>query len=151
MVILSSSSVTFGSYWSTPAGHSSTGAVSNCRLPFPLIFTTSLPDSFAGKSAFCKWASIEKIPTEPLKETGLFISSDSGEHWKQQSATANITARPFYFSVIKVDPKDPKRVYRPAFTFAYSDDGGFSYNESGNDGGYAVSYTHLTLPTKRIV
>jgi photosystem II stability/assembly factor-like uncharacterized protein len=76
------------------------------------------------------------------KETGLFISSDGGENWKQQSATANITARPFYFSVIKVDPQDPKRVYRPAFTFAYSDDGGYSYNESSGDGGWVHSDQH---------
>jgi photosystem II stability/assembly factor-like uncharacterized protein len=76
------------------------------------------------------------------KETGLYISKDGGENWKQQSATANITARPFYFSVIKVDPKDPKRVYRPAFTFAYSDDGGYSYTESSGDGGWLHSDMH---------
>ncbi len=76
------------------------------------------------------------------KETGLFISSDGGESWKQQSATANITARPFYFSVIMVDPKDPKRVYRPAFTFAYSDDGGYSFSEANGDGGWLHSDQH---------
>lgn len=76
------------------------------------------------------------------KETGLYISSDGGETWKQQSATANITARPFYFSVIKVDPNDPKRVYRPAFNFAYSDDGGYSFTDASGDGGWVHSDMH---------
>ena len=49
------------------------------------------------------------------KETGLFISADGGESWKKQSATINVVSRPFYFSTIEIDPKDPKRVYRPGF------------------------------------
>src|SRR5579871_442874 len=76
------------------------------------------------------------------KETGLYISSDGGENWKQQSATSNITARPFYFSVIKVDPNDAKRVYRPAFSFAYSDDGGYSFTDASGDGGWVHSDMH---------
>jgi photosystem II stability/assembly factor-like uncharacterized protein len=76
------------------------------------------------------------------KETGLFISQDGGEHWKQQSATSNITARPFYFSVIQVDPVDAKRVYRPAFTFDYSDDGGFSFTNASSDGSAVHSDEH---------
>ena len=49
--------------------------------------------------------------------TGLYISSDGGESWKQQSATFNVVSRPFYFSTLVIDPKDPKRVYRPALNF----------------------------------
>ena len=52
-------------------------------------------------------------------ETGLYISADGGENWKQQSATMNVVSRPFYFSTLVVDPKDPKRVYRPAFIFLF--------------------------------
>jgi len=59
------------------------------------------------------------------KATGLYISEDGGESWKSQSATMNVCARLFYFSTIAIDPKDEKRVYRPAFQFAYSDDGGY--------------------------
>ncbi|MBK8242932.1 MAG: glycosyl hydrolase [Saprospiraceae bacterium] len=74
--------------------------------------------------------------------TGLFISSDYGESWKQQSATMNIVSRPFYFSTIVIDPKDAKRVYRPAFTFSYSDDRGYSFNDASNDGGWVHSDHH---------
>jgi len=76
------------------------------------------------------------------KNTGLYISSDAGETWKNQSATSNIVARPFYFSTIAVDPKDPKRVYRPAFSFAYSNDGGYSFSEATSDGGWVHSDMH---------
>jgi photosystem II stability/assembly factor-like uncharacterized protein len=67
-------------------------------------------------------------------KTGMYISSDGGDNWKQQSATFNIVARPFYFSTLVIDPKDPKRVYRPAYSFAYSSDGGYSFSEASNEG-----------------
>lgn len=89
-------------------------------------------------------------PSDPKKmwaivesgNTGLYISDDGGESWKNQSATMNVCARPFYFSTIEVDPKDPKRVYRPAFEFAYSDDGGYSFSTATGDGGWIHSDMH---------
>ena len=75
-------------------------------------------------------------------ETGLYISADGGETWKKQSAGLNVVARPFYFSTIAIDPKDPKRVYRPAYTFAYSVDGGYSFAGPSNDGASVHSDHH---------
>ncbi|MCC6816245.1 MAG: glycosyl hydrolase [Saprospiraceae bacterium] len=74
--------------------------------------------------------------------TGLYISRDAGENWKQQSSTMNVVSRPFYFSTIIIDPKDPKRVYRPAFTLSYSDDGGYSFSDVSNEGGWVHSDHH---------
>ena len=74
--------------------------------------------------------------------TTLLISSDGGESWKYQSATSNVTARPFYFSTLVVDPQDPKRVYRPAFSLSISNDGGYSFSEASNDGGWVHSDHH---------
>ena len=82
------------------------------------------------------WAIVES------ENTGLYISSDGGENWKELSATANIRSRPFYFSTLEVDPKDPKRVYRPAFNFAYSSDGGYSFAEASEEGGWIHSDHH---------
>jgi photosystem II stability/assembly factor-like uncharacterized protein len=62
--------------------------------------------------------------------TGLYISGDGGENWKQQSATLNVISRPFYFSTLVVDPFDAKRVYRPAYSFSYSVDGGYSFTDA---------------------
>jgi len=106
--------------------------------------TNGLPPKPFGRVALALAPSSPKnlLAIVESRETGLFISQDGGEHWKQQSATANIVARPFYFSVIKVDPFDAKRVYRPAFTFAYSDDGGYSYTDAAGDGGWLHSDMH---------
>ncbi len=64
------------------------------------------------------------------KIPGLYISEDEGESWKKLAATENITARPFYFSTLVYDPKDSLRVYRPAFDFEYSIDGGYSWSNT---------------------
>ncbi len=76
------------------------------------------------------------------EKTSLLISADGGESWKYQSANNNVTARPFYFSTLVVDPKDPKRVYRPAFSFSTSVDGGYSFSDASNAGGWVHSDHH---------
>jgi photosystem II stability/assembly factor-like uncharacterized protein len=99
--------------------------------------TKGLPPKPFGRIAFALAPSAPEnlLAIVESKETGLYISADGGENWKQQSATANIVARPFYFSTIAVDPNDPKRVYRPAYTFSYSTDGGYSFADASNEGG----------------
>ena len=76
------------------------------------------------------------------EKTSLLISADGGESWKYQSANPNVTARPFYFSTLVVDPKDHKRVYRPAFSLSISNDGGYSFSDASNDGGWVHSDHH---------
>ncbi|NNM94682.1 MAG: glycosyl hydrolase [Bacteroidia bacterium] len=76
------------------------------------------------------------------KTTKLFVSRDGGETWKKQAATANVECRPFYFSTIAFDPKDDKRVYRPALGLSISDDGGGSFTDASNDGGWVHSDQH---------
>ncbi len=61
---------------------------------------------------------------------GLYLSKDEGSSWEKLAATENITARPFYFSTLVFDPNDPKKVYRPAYDFSYSKDGGFSWTNT---------------------
>ena len=56
--------------------------------------------------------------------SGLYRSTDAGRTWKWMSTVDN---RPFYFSQIRVDPKNPNRIYRMAVDFQFSDDGGYSW------------------------
>lgn len=76
------------------------------------------------------------------ENTSLLISADGGESWKYQSATSNVTARPFYFSTLVVDPKDPKRVYRPAFSLSISTDGGYAFSDGGGSSGWVHADHH---------
>jgi photosystem II stability/assembly factor-like uncharacterized protein len=103
-----------------------------------------LPAKPFGRIAMCLAPSDPKqmFAIVESTNTGLYISSDGGESWKSQSAPLNIVARPFYFSTIAVDPKDPKRVYRPAFSFSYSSDGGYSFIDASYDGAPVHSDLH---------
>ncbi len=76
------------------------------------------------------------------KNSGLFESLDGGKTWTKNSATGNVVARPFYFSVIAVDPTDEKRIYRPAFSLSISDDGGQSFREASSEGGFVHGDFH---------
>jgi len=61
------------------------------------------------------------------KDGAIFHSSDGGATWARGNAGPNILVRPFYFSLVTVDPKNPLRVYKPGFEFSASDDGGKSF------------------------
>lgn len=76
------------------------------------------------------------------KNTALYSSTDGGESWTKTSSTDNVTARPFYFSQIDVDPTDPKRIYRGAFGFSISNDGGKSFTDVSFEGGWVHSDFH---------
>jgi photosystem II stability/assembly factor-like uncharacterized protein len=106
--------------------------------------TNGLPAKPFGRIAFTLAPSAPNnmVAIVESKETGLYISADGGESWKKQSATLNVISRPFYFSTIVIDPKDPKRVYRPAFSFSYSSDGGYSFADASGDGGWVHSDHH---------
>ncbi|MEO5783866.1 MAG: hypothetical protein ABIQ07_11365, partial [Ginsengibacter sp.] len=106
--------------------------------------TNGLPAKPFGRIAFALAPSSPQnmLAIVESEATGLYISSDGGESWKKQSATSNVEARPFYFSVIQVDPKDSKRVYRPAYVFSYSNDGGYSFADASDEGGWLHSDMH---------
>ena len=65
------------------------------------------------------------------KDGAIFHSSDGGATWVRGNAGPNIIVRPFYFSQVMVDPKNPLRVYKPGFEFSASDDGGKSFATIG--------------------
>lgn len=107
---------------------------------------SGLPQGLIGRVALAQAPSSPKnlvaIAELENNKTGLYISDDGGELWKAQSASLNVVSRPFYFACIEIDPKDPKRVYRPAYAFAYSSDGGFSFAEASNEGGWVHADHH---------
>jgi photosystem II stability/assembly factor-like uncharacterized protein len=74
------------------------------------------------------YASVEADSVRGAKPqrllSGTYRSADGGRTWKWMSTINN---RPFYFSQIRVDPKDENRIYRMAVDFIFSDDGGYSW------------------------
>jgi photosystem II stability/assembly factor-like uncharacterized protein len=52
---------------------------------------------------------------------GLYRSTDGGKTWTQMN---NYNVRPFYYSQVRVDPKNPDRVYFSSTQLQVSNDGG---------------------------
>ena len=62
---------------------------------------------------------------------GVFRTGDGGSTWNRVSQLA---PRSFYFSQIRVDPADEKRVYVLGFLVHVSDDGGATFRDDGAKG-----------------
>jgi len=57
---------------------------------------------------------------------GTFRSEDGGDTWVRAS---RLNPRPFYFSQIRIDPVNDRRVYVLGFALSVSDDGGRTWRE----------------------
>ncbi len=86
--------------------------------------------------------------TVEAKDGAIFRSDDGGDTWKRGNAGANITIRPFYFSALFVDPKDPLKVYKPGLNLAASEDGGISFSTLGGSthGDHHAMFFHPQNP-----
>ncbi len=62
------------------------------------------------------------------KDGGIFRSDDRGKTWKKMSA---LQPRPLYFSQIRVDPQDDRRIYMLGTSLFVSDDGGRTFRSDG--------------------
>ena len=96
--------------------------------------TKGLPSGDLGRIALAIAASKPNIlyANVESKQTGLYRSDDSGESWNFVNRSFNVEIRPFYFSHLAVDPKDPNRLYKPGFFLSASSDGGQSFGQFGN-------------------
>jgi len=72
------------------------------------------------------------IEAEKDTKKGLYRSDDAGEHWKQLNNDFGITVRPFYFSRIVVDPKNPDVIVKGGLSGSISRDGGKTFKNLGN-------------------
>jgi photosystem II stability/assembly factor-like uncharacterized protein len=64
------------------------------------------------------------------KKTALYRSDDLGRTWRGMSTAKSLGTRPFYFSLLVVDPKDYKRVYKPGMMLSVSKDGGETFTDN---------------------
>lgn len=70
------------------------------------------------------------IDENKSKKGGIFRSDDGGESWIRMNP---LNPRPFYFSQIRVDPNDDKRVYLLGYMMHVSDDSGRTFREDSFD------------------
>jgi photosystem II stability/assembly factor-like uncharacterized protein len=103
---------------------------------------SGLPAGDLGRIALAVAASKAEVvyATVEARKTALYRSNDRGETWSWVGDASTVTSRPFYFSRLVIDPSNPERVYKPAFSAAVSDDGGRTFATLGGDGVFGPSY-----------
>jgi photosystem II stability/assembly factor-like uncharacterized protein len=69
----------------------------------------------------------------PTKHGMLYRSTDGGAHWTAVNGDAELDFRPFYFSQVRADPRNPNRVYVITGENQVSNNGGKTF--TGFDGG----------------
>jgi photosystem II stability/assembly factor-like uncharacterized protein len=57
----------------------------------------------------------------PQRANGLYRTTDGGRTWEKMNS---VNTRPFYYSKVAVDPKNPDRVYYSSTPVHFSNDGG---------------------------
>jgi len=107
--------------------------------------TAGLPSGDLGRIAIAVAPSRPETVYATIEsaKTALYRSDDSGRTWTMVNTSFNVGVRPFYFSHLAVDPRNPDRVYKPGFMLTVSQDGGKSFSGgAGFDFGSYHSDTH---------
>ena len=72
------------------------------------------------------------IESEKDEDKGLYRSDDAGKTWKHLNNDFGLVVRPFYFSRIVVDPRNPDVVVKGGLYGSISRDGGKTFKSLGN-------------------
>ncbi len=93
--------------------------------------TQGLPKDLIGKVDVdvspARPTRVYAILEAPGKQAGVYRSDDSGATWMQVSDQASLIQRPFYYTYIDADPKNPDVVYVNNLGFHRSSDAGKSW------------------------
>ncbi|HVB38737.1 MAG TPA: hypothetical protein VND92_09380, partial [Vicinamibacterales bacterium] len=92
--------------------------------------TNGLPSGDTGRIGLAIYAKAPKIVYAAVenKDGGLFRSDDAGRSWTRMS---HLDQRPPYFSQVRIDPQDDRRIYMLASPLYVSDDGGRTFRADG--------------------
>ncbi|MCH7527756.1 MAG: glycosyl hydrolase, partial [Planctomycetes bacterium] len=95
--------------------------------------TSGLPQGELGRIALAVAPTRPSVvyATVESEHTAMYRSDDLGETWRWVGTTSNVEGRPFYFSLLLVDPTDYNRVYKPAGSTSVSTDGGQTWSGLG--------------------
>ena len=73
------------------------------------------------------------VISETKDEGELWRSDDGGRTWRTVNRDPNINFRPFYYADLRVDPKNPNRVFTLSGGLYFSDDGGRTFATIARD------------------
>lgn len=98
---------------------------------------TGFPEGKMGRIAIAVAPSDRNIlyavvESEVKEKSGLYKSTDGGASWKFKNGDFGLVVRPFYFSRIVVDPKNPDIVVKAGYSGSISQDGGNTFKNLGN-------------------
>ncbi len=108
---------------------STDGGVSWTRLTDPGR-DNGLPRGTLGRIGLAVSPSRSQVVYALIETDGdgmLWRSDDRGDRWQLMSREQAINARPFYFSVVRVDPVNENRIYSLSRSLFVSDDAGRSF------------------------
>ena len=77
--------------------------------------------------------NIVYVLSETKDEGELWRSDDAGRTWRTVNRDPNINFRPFYYADIRVDPKNPNRVFTLSGGLYFSEDGGLNFRTIARD------------------
>jgi photosystem II stability/assembly factor-like uncharacterized protein len=72
------------------------------------------------------------LETEDKSKNGLWKSTNAGQSWEHLNNDFGLVVRPFYFSRITVDPKNPDIIVKGGLSGSLSRDGGKTFKSLGN-------------------
>ncbi len=93
------------------------------------------PKGKLGRFAFALAPSNPDIlyaAVESEKDKGLYKSTDGGESWEYLNKDFGLVVRPFYFSRIVVDPRNPDILIKGGLFGSISQDGGKTFKNMGS-------------------
>lgn len=71
------------------------------------------------------------IESEKAEDKGLYRSEDAGSQWKKLNGDFELVVRPFYFSRLVIDPKNPDVLLKAGLSGYISRDGGKTFRSIG--------------------
>ena len=77
--------------------------------------------------------NIVYVLSETKDEGELWRSDDAGKSWRTINRDPNINFRPFYYADLRVDPRNPNRVFTLSGSLYFSEDGGLNFKTIARD------------------